>query len=333
MGQHVPTSADVARRAGVSRATVSYVLNNVVAEQISAETCMRVRRAAEELGYTPHAAARSLRAGQSTLVLVPLPTIPFGPLLDRYYEALTEHLGTLGYTVVLHTGRAADDLEAARAWAMLRPVGMIVDAERLSPAAIELLRSAGTRAILVAGSPRAHPAPTLLVDNAAIGACAAQYLVARGHRRILAVVPREEQFMPIGIGRLEGMQQIAQAHGVQVERVDLAFDEDEAARVAATWMQLAEPKAVFAYNDEYAMLLMRAVLDAGIVIPDQLALVGADDLPLCTLLRPRLTSVHVDVVAQAPAVAKTLHAMIQGQSLELPAIELLRSRIVARESS
>ena len=331
--EHIPTSADVARRAGVSRATVSYVLNNVTTQHISAETCARVRQASEEMGYIPHAAARSLRAGQSTLVLMPLPTVPFGPLLDRYYQALAEHLGDLGYTVVLHTSRAASDVEAARGWAMLRPVGMIVETDHFSPEACEIMRTAGTRAILIAGSPQADPTPTLLLDNAAIGACAAEHLIARGNRRLMAVVPREEDFRPGGLDRLRGMQQVAVKHGLQIEQIDLAFDENDAAQVAAGLKQADQRLAIFAYNDEYAMLLMRALLDAEIHIPDQVALVGADDLPLCTLLRPRLTSVHLDALTQVPVVAATLHALIQSEATEVAPIELLRSQIVARESS
>src|SRR6476660_4105364 len=76
----VPTSADVARLAGVSRATVSYVLNNTSAVRISEPTRRRVHEAAKELGYVPHAAARSLRAGHSRMVLMPAPPMQVGLL-------------------------------------------------------------------------------------------------------------------------------------------------------------------------------------------------------------------------------------------------------------
>src|SRR5690606_29882683 len=113
----VPTSADVARLAGVSRATVSYVLNNARAVRISEPTRRRVREAARELGYVPHAAARSLRAGHSRMVLMPAPAFPVGPLYRRFIDELQAALSLLDYTVVQYGTIGVHDDEAARAWA------------------------------------------------------------------------------------------------------------------------------------------------------------------------------------------------------------------------
>ena len=98
--------------------------------------------------------------------------------------------------------------------------------------------------------------------------------------------------------------------------------------------QTTPPRAVFTYNDEYAMLLMRALQDAGIRMPDQVALVGADDLPLCRLLRPRLSSVALDVQASAHAIANRLHASVLAEAPVDPGpITIDEPRIVVRESS
>lgn len=103
----VPTSADVARLAGVSRATVSYVLNNNATVRISEPTRHRVREAAAHLGYVPHAAARSLRAGHSRLVLLPSGHIPAGPLHQRFFQELQAGLRRLDYTVVQYGSAAS----------------------------------------------------------------------------------------------------------------------------------------------------------------------------------------------------------------------------------
>ncbi len=121
----VPTSADVARLAGVSRATVSYVLNNTSAVRISEPTRRRVHEAAKELGYVPHAAARSLRAGHSRMVLMPAPSFPVGPLYSRFIGELQWALGRLDYTVVQYGSVGEYGDEAARAWAELRPVAVL----------------------------------------------------------------------------------------------------------------------------------------------------------------------------------------------------------------
>ena len=144
----VPTSADVARLAGVSRATVSYVLNNTSAVRISEPTRARVRAAAEELGYVPHAAARSLRAGHTRIVLLPTAHIPVGPLYSRFFNELQWELRRLDYTVVQYGSLGLGADEAARAWAELRPVAVVSLGEiELTPQGVQLLKRSGARAV------------------------------------------------------------------------------------------------------------------------------------------------------------------------------------------
>jgi DNA-binding LacI/PurR family transcriptional regulator len=328
-----PTSADVARRAGVSRATVSYVLNNVPDSRVSAETRARVQAAADELGYTTHALARSLRAGYSDIILAPQMMLPSGPMVNRFYEGVAASLGAMGYTFVLHLDPTARGIEAARIWASLRPAGLLVEAERISDRSLDLMRTAGTHAIVLLSEAPSSLAPTLVNNDADIGACAAEYLLDRGYRRLGAIVPREVELLKLGNERLRGMLRVASARGVPVERIDLAHDEAEAARLAAYWKAGKRPSAIFTYNDEYGMLLQRALLDAGFALPRDIAMVGADNLPVCALLRPRLTSVDKDSAAGVDAAAELMHALVQGQPIETPTIQLLRPRIVKRESA
>lgn len=327
------TSDDVARLAGVSRATVSYVLNGVPASRISPVTAARVREAAGELGYVPHALARSLRAGRSELVLVPRMTSPPGPMLDSFQEALEGRLAELGYTVIVHGDRRVRGMAGARVWASLRPAGIVVETRRLTRQSVEVLRSAGVTAILGLGWTASRLVPTLVTDHAGVGASAAEHLLATGRRRLAAVVPRDPQLLDLGLERMTGFRTAAGRQGVGIERVDLAFDPADAARLARRWARGPRPGGVFAYNDDHAMLLMRAVLDAGLRVPEDVAVVGADDLPLCELLRPRLTSVHMEAVSSARSVADTLHGLVRGTQRTVPSMRLLQPRIVVRESA
>lgn len=102
------TSADVARLAGVSRATVSFVLNDTQGHRVSEATRARVLDAAKQLGYVPHAAARSLRAGRSNLVLMPSSISAVGRLVSDWVDDLHSELDRHGYTAVLHAGRFTD---------------------------------------------------------------------------------------------------------------------------------------------------------------------------------------------------------------------------------
>src|SRR5262249_20916554 len=160
-----------------SRATVSYVLNDVPSSRISADTAARVREAAGALGYVPHAMARSLRAGRTTLVLVPRMTSPPGPMLDSFQEALEGRLAELGYTVGVHGDRHVRGVAGARVWASLRPVGIVVETKRLTQRAVDVLRTAGTTAILGLGWSASSLVPTLVSDHAGVGGCAAEFLV------------------------------------------------------------------------------------------------------------------------------------------------------------
>ncbi|PAK28031.1 hypothetical protein CJD44_00880 [Streptomyces sp. alain-838] len=112
-----PTSADVAREAGVSRTTVSYVLNNRPGQTIPEETRQRVLQAAERLHYRPHASARALAAGRTDVVLLSIPDLPMGASLSRYVEELAAALADHGLTLVTHLmrahGRALTDVCAA----------------------------------------------------------------------------------------------------------------------------------------------------------------------------------------------------------------------------
>ncbi|WP_053847710.1 LacI family DNA-binding transcriptional regulator [Streptomyces sp. NRRL B-24085] len=290
----VPTSADVARLAGVSRATVSYVLNNTSAVRISEPTRRRVHDAAKELGYVPHAAARSLRAGHSRMVLMPAPSIPVGPLYSQFISELQWALGRLDYTVVQYGSVGLQGDEAARAWAELRPVAVLVPGTGLGPQGVALLRRSGARAVVTLGPEAVEGAHALLMDHAGVGRSAAAHLYARGRRRIGVVVPEEPGLEAFSLPRLAGVRGALHGTDATLAELPLAFEEQSAARLAARWRDLGLD-AVFAYNDEYAMLLMRALQDEGVRIPEDTAVIGADDLLLGRLLRPRLSTVHLEL--------------------------------------
>src|SRR5918994_604347 len=143
-----PTSEDVAREAGVSRATVSYVLNRVEHERVSPATRARVLAAAERLGYVPNAAAAALRGGRTSLVLVGIPAWPLGPPLAAAISVLVAELERLGYTSLVHLGQSDDRDGFARACERARPVGVIASSGDLVAPRVEDLRSNGTRAVI-----------------------------------------------------------------------------------------------------------------------------------------------------------------------------------------
>ncbi|WP_246042513.1 LacI family DNA-binding transcriptional regulator [Streptomyces globosus] len=289
----IPTSADVARLAGVSRATVSYVLNNAASVRISEPTRLKVRQAAEELGYVPHAAARSLRAGHTRIVLLAGWHVHVGPPYGSFLGELQTALHRMDYTVVQYGSPGLSGDEAARAWAELRPVAVIsVGGVVLSEHNVETLKRAGARAVVTVGPAPVPGAHALVLDQAQLGARAAAHLLERGRRRIGVVVPAEGGLEPFSGPRLEGVRRaVRAAGGAGVAALPMACTEESAAALAAGWRS-GGLDAVFAYNDEYALLLMAALHDAGLRVPADVAVIGADDLLLGRLLRPRLSTVR-----------------------------------------
>ncbi|GHI86070.1 LacI family DNA-binding transcriptional regulator [Streptomyces xanthophaeus] len=323
------TSADVARLAGVSRATVSYVLNNAEAVRISEPTRRKVREAAEELGYVPHAAARSLRAGHTRIVLLPTSHVPVGPLYSTFLNELQWGLRRLDYTVVQYGSLGLSGDEAARAWAELRPVAVISLGEiTLSAHNVATLKRAGARAVITMGPVSVPGAHALVMDQQEVGARAAAHLVERGHRRIGVVVPQEEGMGLFSDPRLAGARSV---EGALIEPVPMAYTEESAAALAARWRGLGLD-GVFAYNDEYAMLLMRALQDEGLRIPEDVAVIGADDLLIGRLLRPRLSTVQIEMPT-GDHLASLVDRAVREPSEVTERHDLMAARAVPREST
>ncbi|MFI2780546.1 LacI family DNA-binding transcriptional regulator [Streptomyces sp. ALB3] len=333
-GISVPTSADVARLAGVSRATVSYVMNNNTTVRITDPTRRRVREAAADLGYVPHAAARSLRAGHTRTVLLPSVHASAGLPCQRFFTGLECGLRHLDYTVVHYGSVGLDADAAAMAWAELRPVAVVAPGGLgLTPYGIDVLTRSGAKAVITLGPQPVDGAHALLMDQSEVGGCAVRHLLSRGRRSIGVVMPREPGLAQLAEPRLAGAVRAVEDSGADahVQALPLPYEERPADDLAARWRSLGLD-AVFAYNDEYAMLLMRALQDAGIDVPTETAVIGADDLMLGRLLRPRLSSVATELATTQPP-AQMIDRLVRNPGGEPEHHRLLRAAVVARESS
>lgn len=304
-----PTSADVARLAGVSRSTVSLVVNDVPNSRIAQPTRDRVLAAVQELGYAPDVSARQLRAGASRLVLMPLPQLPRGTMIDSTIEHLSEKLSSQGLTLLVHGDRKTTGMAAARMWAELRPAVILVAADRCTKPSVALLRRAGTEVLMIADRPIPW-GDTLEFDQGRVGAAAAAHLLAAGHQRLAAIVPAGP-LEGLGRARADGLAKAARAAGAHCEELTMVATHESAAATATAVRRSGGPTAVFTYNDEYGALLHRALGDQGATMPDDVALVGADNLPIATFLRPTLSSVALDPVEMADHMCAAVRSMLE----------------------
>lgn len=305
------TGQDVADRAGVSRATVSYVLNDAPGQPISAETRARVLAAAADLGYTPNAAARQLRTGVSDLVLLALPPFPLSNALDLCVSAFTRRLSDLGYTPLVDP--ATHDLaRLEQTLARLQPVALVATSDHLSAPLVTRLRLAGTRAVLAFGDAPLGFVPTVVFDQHAITRVAMAHLAQRGHRSVVAVMPADPAFHWFRVPREAGARAAADEYGMSLTVVESRLEHEGVAGVVAEALAgPTRPDAVLAYNDDYALVALRCLVDAGIRVPDDIAVIGCDNLPVAELFTPRLTTVDVDVTALGTTIADTLHEILR----------------------
>ncbi|WP_436772375.1 LacI family DNA-binding transcriptional regulator [Yinghuangia sp. YIM S09857] len=329
-----PTSADVARAAGVSRTTVSFVLNDVPGSGISDATRQKVLAAVRTLGYSPNAGARALRAGTSNLVVYAMPRWPLGHAIDTLIERARDALAERGLVLILHGDRKLTGLDAARAWAELRPRAVLADTWRCTPDSVAMLRRHGVRTVVLVGEEPVPYAPTVVFEQKRIGVVATRYLAERGHRRIAAIVPTGELREP-GELRFVGVRGAAADHGLELARVDMAFDHGAALTLARGWAADPDrPTALFAYNDEFAALMLRALREAGLTVPDDMAVMGVDDTPLCELVTPRLSTVALHTTSFAEMHVRVLMDLIdRTHEEELPEIPEHEPLVVRRDSA
>lgn len=308
------TLSAVARRARVSIATVSYVLNGVRQSRIPERTHVRVRDAARDLGYVPNVSARSLRTGRSDLVIVHLPG---GTPMVRRAAAGLDRLGSslraAGYTLLMHADASLGGLAAARSWSSLRPAALITELGLLDEACIALLHSVGC-VVIVTGNKPSPKLPTLVFDDSQLGEVATRALLARGCRDIAMLVPSRGRPRVRASFRLAGARRAARAvKDARIRTIPMTDTPLDAQRVVDTFSGGHRPEGVFGFDDLHSALLLSALTDRGVRVPEELALIGADDEPLCEIVRPKLSSVALDLELLQHNIAEPVIAAIRGQ--------------------
>jgi DNA-binding LacI/PurR family transcriptional regulator len=327
-----PTSTDVARAAGVSRATVSYVLNGQQLDRISRETQERVLASARDLGYRPNAAAKTLRKGTSDTVLLSFPPWPLGPVIAESMSVWVDELAELGYTTLVHLERDDDGDSLELACHRLQPACLVAPGRVLSRSMIRSLQADGTTAVLayLDDEPVGY-APTLTFEQAQVGRAAAGYLADAGHRSLLALMPGGPgELSRLADRRLAGARDVAAERGLTLHEVRCGGAEISSAM--APWLSgPPEFTAVFAFNDEYALLALQQLTRRGRAVPGDVAVIGCDDSPMAAFSAPPLSSVRFGSTGSS-VLADAVSRAIKGERLPRQ-IPLGHPFVVRRESA
>jgi DNA-binding LacI/PurR family transcriptional regulator len=286
-----PTKADVARLANVSTATVSYVLNNVEGQTISAKTRAAVHSAAKKLGYRPNLAARNLAVGGSGVMLYVVPRLALGELPMEVGSRLTTALARHGIVLSLQF-ETDDGRNVVNAIADLNPIA-VTSVFPLSGDALAAITKAGVPQIHL-GSKQLHALGDL---HLTVGEIRVDHLVARGHRKLAFAASDIAELRLLGDYWLEGLHVAAARRGlpdIVVETV--ATDGTNAQDVVTRWVD-ESVTAVCAQSDETAFVVLHGLRQAGLRCPDDLAVMGVDARPLGAVSGPPLTSVAFDAKA------------------------------------
>jgi DNA-binding LacI/PurR family transcriptional regulator len=304
-----PTSFDVAKKAGVSRATVSHILNG--RGRFPEDTRQRVLAAASELQYTPSPAGRALVRGQSDILVVIIPYTTFGSNLQDLVDDITAQAGRQGLSVVVRFAGADPD-ETLAAVQHFRPVA-VVDIGVLDGVHRHALEATGTKVI-----PKVGPEDSLQNNaNFVIGQLTLDELLRRGPRRVVFAALLDERSDPFGPARYEGMQDSALRRGIAApERIQVPLDLKGATTALKDALTVDEPLAVACYNDAVAMAVLAAARELGLQVPEQISVMGVDATAEGQLITPRLTTLTIDNRPVMDRIAADLASLHKGMEPE-----------------
>lgn len=315
--------ASVAARAGVSGQTVSRVVND--SPRVDPATRARVEQAMSELGYRPHRAARALRTGRSQtigLVVTTLATVGNSRMLQATAEAAAER----GYALTVVT--AAQDVASAFVRLAEQEVdGAIVLNEASAQVSAEALTQ-GLRLVVV-DAPSDAGFVAVHSDHHGGAVAATAHLLELGHGTVHHLAGPADSYA--AAERERGWREAladAGAPAPEVVRGDWSPDAGFAAGAA-----LATASAIFCANDQMALGLLRALAEAGRRVPEDVSVIGFDDVPDAANYRPPLTTIRQDFTALAQRAVGALVAEIEGVDAGGAAVSVIPTQLVERDST
>ncbi|MFF3291441.1 LacI family DNA-binding transcriptional regulator [Streptomyces sp. NPDC003023] len=320
------TIADVAREAGVSKTTVSRVLNTKA--DVDAGTAARVREVIDSLGYVPSSGAVGLARGTSRTVAMLTPPLTW-PWMGEVLQGVVDTVEAAGYGLLLFTcNRGAESVDHFISQVSARAFdGLLVIEPENTLDTITAMHRRGLPVVLIDDRGHHPEFPSVATTNRAGGASAARHLLAGGRRRPLVATG------PAAFGcvreRTEGF--------VGVLPTDLVitgeFTEESGRR--AVEQALAEGRSfdsVFAHNDLIAAGVLRALRDAGRSVPADIAVVGFDDIPMARHTEPPLSTVRQPMREMGETAARLLLARLAGEPIG-DALVVLPTELVVRASA
>ncbi len=333
------TLKDVAKHARVSYQTVSKVLRGQ--KQVTPEVRERIYSAVETLGYRPNVAARNLRTRASHLIgysWQPDRQGYFNPVLEQFEQSIVDAAETYGYHILLFPqGEGAERAETYRDLVVTGRVdGFILSGMEYNDPRIPILQKLDVPLVAFGRTQSEQPFPYVDVEGRTGMRQAVEHLVAQGHERIAALAWPEQS--RVGNERLSGYTEGMEAAGLPIDPewiVRGESDYDYGYTALCRLLALPEPQrptAVVTMLDLIAIGAMRAIEENGLAVGRDVAVIGFDNTPVASYLKPSLTSIGQPAWDVGQHVVELLVRLLEGETPKEQQI-LLPSELVIRESS
>jgi LacI family repressor for deo operon, udp, cdd, tsx, nupC, and nupG len=332
-GSAIPNIFEVAKRAGVSTATVSRVLSRP--NMVSPSTRNKVIKAVEFLGYVPNAAAKNLRTLRSGKLLVTVPDIS-NPFFSQILQGIEDAAQREGYAVLV--GDTQHDVKREEGYASMlkrrEADGLIFLGHRLPKEASTLVRAAIPRCAPVVNGCEFSPSlgvPSVHIDNAKAASEAMDHLYRLGHRRIGVITG--PLVSPLSRDRLRGARASAKKNRAESECLVMNGDFSIESGVVGADRLLGRkdsPTAIFCFNDEMAMGVIETAKRRGLRVPIDISIVGFDDIRFARCMDPPLTTIAQPMRAIGEGTVRLLLEILRGratppESVTLPHTLIIRS--------
>lgn len=333
-----PTQKDVADRAGVSRATVSYVVNGLAGKDIpiTPETRRRVRQAIKELNYLPDARAQSLRSGSLRSVSLLIPTF-HNPHHWQIAAGVEQYLKKHNYDLVLSTTHLDSGREGGFLSALSRRrvdgLILLLTFSQEQEERVQTLVGSGLPVVLLGRKIEGLDHVGLSYYEGAQALM--DHLLQLGHRHIsfIRCVAHPAQ----GQSRLLAYQEKMQAAGLKADAINgvgkSIADGYEVARSLLERKGQPRPTAIVVINDMLAMGVLRAVAEAGLSVPEDISVASFDNIQFAAFTHPPLTTVHVDAEALGCKTATVLLNRLQNPNLPPQCESFSAARLIERQST
>lgn len=327
------TIREVAREAGVSVATVSRVLNGT--GQAAEDTSARIREVAARLRYAPNEAARALIRSRTNTLGVLLPDL-HGEFFSEVIRGIDQRARQDGFHLLVSSFHADPrEMEAALNAMRGRVDALMLMSPDVDTRALIADAEGDLKSVLLnAPSTNTHAGDSVSVDNVGGARAMVKHLLGLGYKRIAMIKGDERNYD--ARERLRGYRMALRGAGVEVlPELEIAGDFTEASGHDAgrRLLQLRHrPRAIFAANDAMAVGALSALRDAGVRVPEDVALAGFDDVPMARYLTPPLSSVHVPIDELGRRATELALRSVLRSDRSKPRREVLRTTLVVRSS-